>query len=106
MIKRPVKMIRVGFCQYSNYKNYMNKGFQGLITKFEELALEDPTLRTVQYKILIDGTLNKKGNCKSSHLNTHLNGGLQDIITKVEEQKQVDPAYKIIKYDIVIRGEY
>lgn len=101
-----VQIIKVGFCQYSNYKDYMNKGFQGLIAKFEELTQEDPALKTVQYKIFIDGTLNKKGNCQSSHLKTHLNRRLQEIITKVEKHKQVDPSLKTINYDIEIVGRY
>lgn len=112
MMKQSIKMIRVGFCQYSDFKNRLSKGLFEVSEKVEEFKEEVPNLRIISYEAYI--TPNNHFNKRipilkvesTTDFKNNLLKGFQEAFIKIEEFKQEDPGLKTVSYEAVIKGEY
>lgn len=100
MKKEQVTIMKLGFCQYSNFNDHLDKGLESLTTKLDELKQKGATLQTVHYSIVVEGE-RKEGKCSCSRLGDCLNKEIRKAVVKLEEK---NPALSTINYDIVMVG--
>jgi len=105
MREEPIKMLRLGYCQYSDLKEKLGRSLSEMIERFSE----QKKVGVVSCKLNLDLLPISKERIKRLDLEfipPYLERNMDKVYQKVEELNQTHSEITSISYNIELTGEY